>query len=37
MQVTAVRSEVVIGDTSAIPPNGDGKAIVGGLIWFSLK
>ena len=32
-EVGAVRNEIVIGDTSAIPPNGDGQAIVGGLIW----
>lgn len=32
-QVSSVREEIVIGDTAAIPPNGDGKVLVGGLIW----
>lgn len=32
-EVSAVRDEVVVGDTAAIPPNGDGKTLVGGLIW----
>ena len=30
---SGLRTEIDIGDTSAIPPNGDGKALVGGLIW----
>ena len=30
---SGLRTEIEIGDTSAIPPNGDGKALVGGLIW----
>jgi hypothetical protein len=32
-EVSGVREEIVIGDTAAIPPNGDGKVLVGGLIW----
>ena len=34
---TPPRSEVVIGDTSAETPNGDGATLVGGLIWGDLK
>ena len=34
---TSPRAELIIGDTSAASPNADGKALVGGVIWQSMK
>jgi len=34
---TSPRTEIQIGDTSAMTPNGDGKTLVGGLIWGRYK